>query len=657
VSSFAANDDKERVREAIDIVDLIGSYIEVQSKGHSYVALCPWHDDTRPSLQVNQQRQSWKCFVCDLGGDIFSFVMQREGIGFRESLEMLAERAGVTLSNDSQRPKAAPGSPDDKQTLFQAMAWAQEQYCRCLTNSPEAQAARDYLSGRGVTADSIRRFRLGFAPEKWEWLRDRARTSPFSGAVLEVTGLLGRGSNSGKLYERFMGRVLFPIHDLQGRAIAYGGRILPAFAKEDSAKYINSPETRLFSKSEQLYGLDLARDSIVKSRNAIVVEGYTDVVMLRQHGIENVVAVLGTALGQRHIKLLRRFADRVTLVLDGDEAGQRRTNEILELFIAEQMDLRILTLPESLDPCDFVDQQGSSVFLDLIDNAVDAVEHRIRAELRGVDINTDTHAANKALEAILATLAKAPRSQFGNASAAHLRQQQLLSRLAREFHLTENALQSRLDSLRRENKPRSHDSGPRDSGPQTSRPPSNLLEEPIYEDAVYEDATYEEEPRSQNISAWEAELMGILSLDASLMSLAMSLVSMEQISSAPGRALYQVFRGLYDQGESPHYDRVMLEIEDPQLKNLLVKIVDDAHAKDNVFQGQGNSSATAHLNLEARLRELPSRNPKSLQEISQTTLEMIAKQDTTSTQEEKEELAKFFEQQRQRQGLSAPTDG
>ena len=358
-------DVREQIRQSTDIVELIGSYLQLRRQGRGFVALCPWHNDKRPSLQVNPQRQSWKCWVCDVGGDAFSFVMQREGVDFREALQILADRAGIELTRNRQ-PKAPPGSPQDKRTLYRAMQWAEEQFHSCLLHAGEAGPARDYLQKRSISAESMERFRLGFSPPGWSWLLDRARATEFSAQVLEAVGLCARSEKTGGYYDRFRDRVLFPIRDLQSRPIAFGGRILPGEGEGKAAKYINSPETRLFSKSDNLYGLDVARDIVAKQREVVVVEGYTDTVIAHQFGVTNAVAVLGTALGPRHIQILRRFADRIVLVLDGDEAGRRRTNEILELFLAAQVDVRILTLPQGLDPADFLLESGAEAFQELL---------------------------------------------------------------------------------------------------------------------------------------------------------------------------------------------------------------------------------------------------------------------------------------------------
>ncbi len=468
-------DTKERVKQAVDIVDLVGSHIQLRRQGRNYVGLCPWHDDTRPSLQVNPERQSFKCWVCDIGGDVFSFTMKIEGVEFREALQMLADRAGIVVEKPRRRPSPPPGetasgldeaacgfatdapSPQqDKRTLLQAMAWAEKQYHHCLLNAPEADAARRYLQERGITAESIERFHLGFSPLERDWiLRNvRGEASPERAArrakVLESIGILARPAEGGSFYDRFKGRLLFSIRDAQGRPVGIGGRVLPELGTTSPAKYINSPETPLFTKSKLLYGLDLARETLRKSRTALVMEGYTDVIVAHQYGFTDAVAVLGTALGEPHIRILKAHADRIVLVLDGDEAGMKRANEVLQLFVAQQADLRILTLPEGLDPCDYLHQYGAEAFSQLLaEKAVDALDHAFAAKTRGIDLERDVHGASQALEELISIVARAPRLRDDTTRDARFREEKILQRLAARFRVDEREVRRRLTALRR----------------------------------------------------------------------------------------------------------------------------------------------------------------------------------------------------------------
>ena len=300
--SFASSfDDKERVRQAIDIVDLVGGYLQLRREGRGYKAICPWHDDTRPSLQVNPDRQSFKCWVCDIGGDIFSFIMKMENIDFPEALAMLADRANITLTprqgrqgGEGRAERREAGSPDDKRTLYQAAAWAEQQFERCLLSDAEGESARRYLDNRGVSDESIRRYHLGFSPDRWDWLIKQALKSGFSPAVLEKVGLLIRRDGGGH-YDRFRGRVIFSIRDVQGRPVAIGGRVLPENAAANPAKIYQFAGNAAVLKEQHALWPRLARDAITKSRTAVVMEGYTDCIVARQFGFENVLAVLGTA--------------------------------------------------------------------------------------------------------------------------------------------------------------------------------------------------------------------------------------------------------------------------------------------------------------------------------------------------------------------------
>ena len=439
-TSFGATHDvKEQVRAAVDIVDLMGDYLELHREGRGFKALCPWHDDHRPSLQVNPQRQSFKCWVCDIGGDVFSFVMQYEGVEFPEALRILADRAGIALA---QRGGLPSRGASQKSSLWEVMAWAERQYCECLRSAAEAEPARRYLAERQVDADSIARFHLGFAPNSWSWIQERARREGIDPEHLATVGVTGRRQNSPGYYDRFKGRLLFAIRDAQNRPVGLGGRVLPELAEPQTAKYVNSPETPLFSKSNVLYGMHQARDAVRQSRTAVVVEGYTDVIMAHQCGVKNVVAVLGTALGASHVKLLKHLADRIVLVLDGDEAGRRRASEVLQLFVAQQASLQILTLPEEMDPCDYLLERGGEAFTAAVAAAPDALEHNLNAALGQMDVH-------QAIDQVLRTLAQAPRLNVLSTAEARIREDRVLNRLAARAGVGEESLRTRLSELRK----------------------------------------------------------------------------------------------------------------------------------------------------------------------------------------------------------------
>lgn len=570
--SFAIdNEVKDRVRLAVNIVDLIGSYGEIRRQGRGFVAACPFHDDRRPSLQVNPDRQTWKCWVCDIGGDVFSFVMKKESVGFPEALRMLADRAGIVIENPKER-----GSRDDKKRLYEAMKWATQEFHDCLLSSPEAKTAREYLEDRGITDESLRKFQIGFAPESWSWLLDRGIAKSFSPDVLESIGLAARG-NRGSRYDRFRNRAIFPIRDPSGRPIAVGGRVLPG-ASADTAKYVNCSETRLYHKSHQLYGLDLARDAIVKAKQAVVMEGYTDVIMAVQHGIGNAVACCGTALGEGQIKLLRRYCDSVVLLLDGDEAGQKRTREILELFVSEQMDLRILTLPDGLDPCDYLRKYSGAQLKSLLSTAVDALEHKLQILCQGFDPLIDTHRANSALEDILETMSRVTRDKLLSSESTRLRHDQLLARLSRQFGVEQSEIRMRMDSIRQKASDREkqrQEFRQMQSAPQPSTvSPNKQSAAPVQSNTVA-GIIY----KYSELNAIECELFEVMALYEDIVPMAIERFPVSTLSSSTAKKIFQVYLDLELAGHTLDFESVLSAVEDAGIKNVLVSIEEQASRK------------------------------------------------------------------------------
>jgi DNA primase len=623
VSLSSLQDAKEQVRQAVDIVDLVGGYVGLRRQGRGYVALCPWHDDSRPSLQVNPERQSWKCWVCDVGGDVFSWVMRAEGLEFREALEMLAERAGVSLAPERAKPQAAGESQFDRRTLLKAMAWAEEQYHLCLVRTPEAEPARQYLTERGITSESAAKFRLGFAPNEWDWLVKRASGAGISEAVLERVDCAVRREGGG-CYDRFRGRLMFSIRDVRSRPIAFGGRALPGIAREDDAKYINSRETPLFNKSSQLYALDLARDGIAREKGVLVMEGYTDVIMAHQHGVDHAVAVLGTALGEKHVPLVRRFTDSITLVLDGDAAGQTRTMGILDnllaLFVAHEIDLKILTLPDGADPCDVIRSHGSDQFRQLLAQSTDALQHKIAAVTNGLVPGADAHRSSQAVEAILATLARALPAATAS-SASLMREQQVLVRIARQFGVGEDSLRTRLKALRQASAGAVRGSR-RSAG---------------------EDQENRAKPQAA-ASAWERELIEIILHQPEALEEILAHVGEEDVESPLARELFTLAIERHHAGETPTFDRLMTAVDDERAKNLLVDCDEQGYRK-NVS------------NAEQRLADvLAAVERRRLDAGHQATLAQF-KQNQLDPEQEDRALAALFDDLKRRQASTAPTDG
>ncbi len=674
-------DTKERVRAATDIVDLISSYTELRRQGRGFVALCPFHRDRRPSLQVNPDHQTWKCWVCDVGGDVFSFVMQKEGWTFPEALTNLAERAGITLQAATGNKSAGGLRPDEKQILYRCMSWASRLYHVHLMKSPEAEIARQYLTERGIDRQSIDRFEIGLVPDSWSFLIDQVTAAGFNQRHLEATGLIKR-SERGHAYDLFRNRVMFPIRDTQKRVIAFGGRVLPG--SDEAAKYINSPESKIFTKHQHLYGLDQARDAIRDGRQAIVMEGYTDVIVSHQCGLTNAVAVLGTALGPSHLKMLRHLCDQVILLLDGDEAGQRRSDQVLELFLNAQMDVRVLTLPDELDPADYLLKYGRDELLDLASRAPDALEFKMRRVCEGFNPIEETHRANAAMEQMLDLLAKVPRSQLIADDQFLLRRNQVLARLSRRFAVPEEELRSRLrnmmervqrmqrSSAARESAresardgsrtdPRSRDQKIKRVEPGVNLPPESSVEfqqtnergetlirradstGPRRNRSVVEEVA--EAPkriaRPSDLAPIERELMELLVSAPSLAPVVLERVQPDWIESDMARAMFDAYQELELQGYSLEYASVLVAIEDASIKSLMVTLYEESLAKQKFVKDTP----------EQRLRVLTQRMGQRQEEQQRRRQLMQLEDGGLDDETELRLLTDFIRQARQSHGL------
>ena len=546
------DDLKERVRDAIDIVDLVGTYLSLRRAGKAMVGLCPWHEDSRPSFQVNPERQTFRCWVCNIGGDVFSFLMKMERLEFREALEQLAQRAGIDL------PRGRGGLPtDEKASILASLSWAADRYRDCLRGAPEAKPARDYLASRGLTQQTVDTFRLGYAPPAWDWLLRQASAAGIATSHLAKAGLVVERQDRSGHYDRFRDRAMFPICDHFSRCVAFGGRVLPG-APPDSAKYINSPETPLFSKSSMLYGLDTARDAMAKSRRAIVVEGYTDCLAARQAGIHDVVAVLGTALGERHAKLLRRYADRIVLVLDGDDAGRRRANEILDVLLAEPIDVRIARLPSGVDPCEFVLAQGREAFETLVASAGDPLEYRLDEALAGLAPDAGDDAALAAVESVLVALAKVSPQSSLSPSQARLREDQVVGRLSRRFGLSREVLRSRMLTLRDTASRRGQEAAEASSDVDPAAAAPGIM---------------------RKLPAWDREVIEVLVGVPDGAGLIVREVQSAELETQEGRAVLEAARRLHAEGREIALAGLLLEIHDPAVQSLLVAIDETSAAR------------------------------------------------------------------------------
>jgi DNA primase len=553
----------KQVKEANDIVDVVGSYVALRPAGPTFKGLCPFHEDHRPSFDVDPRRQRYRCWSCGKHGDVFSFIEEHDRVGFTEALEALARRAGISLE------KTAISPPNrNRAAMLDIMGWAAQQYHQCLLDSPMAEVARNYLGQRQLTGETVRRYALGFAPTSGDWLVQRAAQAGLAVDTLEKVGLFGRRSEGHGFYDRFRDRIMFPIRDVQGRTVGFGGRIMPSSPLLDRPqpppKYYNSCDTPLFTKSEQLYGLDQAKQAGTRAGYLAVVEGYTDVLMAHQMGIPQVVSTMGTALNARHVRNLVRWVPRVVLVFDADAGGTTGVDRALEIFVSQDVDLAITTLPEGMDPCDLLVAQGPEPFNRALANAVDALEFKLNQVL-APEAASGLEGRHRAVEAVLHVIAQAPERTDQKGA---VRQQLVINRIAQRLGLKEAIIWGRLQEIRARRR--------------APAPPNRTEEVP--------------EKRSAKAAEREKELLQVLLAEPRLVATAAAEIRCEELEH-PG--LRQLLHGLYElqaRGEHPDLDRLRPAITNPALAQTA-----------RTFQDMGRANPERDLWLQRLIREFRQR--------------------------------------------------
>lgn len=400
-----ADGDRDRVREATDIVDLISEVTKVRRSGRTFMAICPFHEEKTPSMSVDRARGLYHCFGCGEGGDVFTFIEKTQGVSFPEALEILSKRAGITLTRDPSASRRSGRRAEAVEALRQAIGIYNER----LKKAADAGPARAYLRSRGYDVDVIDEWKIGFAGTDWDTLTRALKAAGVGDRALMDAGLSRRGRQG--MYDVFRGRLMFPIHDLRGDPVGFGGRkvegVDPKITNNPDAKYVNSADSIVYNKSRVLFGLDRARQAIASSGQAVIVEGYTDVIAMHLAGVKTAVATCGTALGDGHFDLLRRFTERVVLAFDSDAAGSRaalRTDDLESPFRLD-LDLRVAVMPDGLDPADLVQEGRAAELAKAVENATPLLQHRIEAEVAKHDLSGPEGRA-RALHAAIAHLGR-----------------------------------------------------------------------------------------------------------------------------------------------------------------------------------------------------------------------------------------------------------
>lgn len=550
----------EQVREAHAIEEIVGRTVELKRAGASFKALCPFHEEKRPSFTVNPNRQSYKCFGCGKGGNVFTFLMETMGITFPEAVRMLAEERGI------QVPRTAGGSDerdqDRRRALFEALELA-DRFFRHSLSTPEGSEARAYLAKRGYDAEAIERFGIGYAPPGWDRLLTAAASRRVKPETLLDAGLVQERRERGGHYDRFRNRVIFPIADLRGRVVTFGAR---ALSPEDTPKYLNGPETDVFHKSRVLYALDRAQQSIRKRGEALLMEGYTDVLMAHLFGFDHAVAGMGTALTDRQAAMLRRFANRVVLVYDSDAAGQAASERGIDILIQAGLEVRIAQLPEGRDVDEILLEEGPAAFEAVLDAAVELFEFKLAALAARHDLATPRGRA-EAIESLVPTLALVP---------SEIERDQLFRMIAERLGgpETESALRRAVARKLRRTPPAGRPVPGRAPAPASARGPRTVAQ------------------RAFDDSQEKAEMVVLLgALDERFRDAVLRAVGPEDFQTPVLQRLFALVLELEEQGIDTDLDR------------LVVRTADDAEA----------AAALASLELEGDLEEALEAHLRSLE--------------------------------------------
>lgn len=368
----------EEIREKCDLVEIVSAHVALRKTGRTFVGLCPFHAEKTPSFHVNPDRQIWKCFGCGEGGDVFKFIQKMDNLTFPQAVEQLARKVGVTIEKSEKAARAYT----DRERILRANNAACAYFRQCLNTSSKA---KEYLLKRGLSADAIDRYKLGYAPEGWDGLLNYLQRQRIDVADAVKAGLLVARESSMGFYDRFRDRLIFPIMDVSERIIAFGGRALG----DEQPKYLNSPESPLFAKNKTLYGLHIARRAIPREDRVVVVEGYMDLIAAQSAGFENTVATMGTALTEEHVTVIGRFTKNVVLAFDSDSAGMQAALRSAPMFEQSGFRVRIMSMPRGEDPDSLLRGGDVSKFTELIDRALPIPDYRVKMALSRHDLTTD----------------------------------------------------------------------------------------------------------------------------------------------------------------------------------------------------------------------------------------------------------------------------
>jgi DNA primase len=373
----------DEIRSKADILQIVGEYVPLKKRGKNYLGLCPFHSEKTPSFTVSPEKQIFHCFGCNEGGNVFAFLMKIENVSFSEAVELLGERVGIAV----KKTGAPSALQSDKDKYLGIMDLAQKFYREYL-ESAEGGTAREYLKKRGLTASSEKAFALGYSPDKWDSLLNFLFKKGVAQKDMEKLGLIIERTDKSGFYDRFRGRLMFPIYNLRGRVIGFGGRVIPSDTKKDEeAKYVNSPDSPIYNKGYSIYGINVTKDDIKKARTAVLVEGNVDLITCWQYGIKNVVCPLGTALTSNQAKIIHRFADNVVIAFDRDNAGNTATARSVDILKDEGLGVKVSRYEGGKDPDEALKAKGAESFIKSVNEAIPWMEYMISNTLSKYDLN------------------------------------------------------------------------------------------------------------------------------------------------------------------------------------------------------------------------------------------------------------------------------
>ncbi|MEW5551911.1 DNA primase [Peribacillus frigoritolerans] len=417
-----------QIREAVDIVDLIGEYVQLKKQGRNYFGLCPFHGENSPSFSVSTEKQIFHCFGCGAGGNIFTFLMDIEGYSFVESAKVLAEKGNVPLEVEINKDSKRSNMPAGAQQMVEAHDLLRKFYHHLLVNTKEGQDALEYLLKRGFTEETIEKFQIGYSLDSWDFVSKFLLKRGFPAEYMEQAGLIIFREKDESYFDRFRNRVMFPIMDHQGNTIAFSGRAMG----DDEPKYLNSPETPIFNKSKTLYNFHHARPHIRKKEQAVIFEGFADCISAVGAGVENAVATMGTALTDQHIQLLKRNTDQILICYDSDSAGLNAANRAINMLQDHEFSVKVALMPDNLDPDDYIKEFGEKSFVsEVIGASLTYMAFKMHYLRRGKNVNNEGDRIQY-IEEVLKEISRLPNA---------VERDHYLRQLSSEFSLSLDALE------------------------------------------------------------------------------------------------------------------------------------------------------------------------------------------------------------------------